>query len=790
MTGMRALALVAVLLSAAPPIDSPGALRDLEAKVRDVAPRVRDAVVAIVVEPTPGKDGAEQGGTGSGTLISADGWVLTAGHVGQAPGRAVSVLLADGTELKGITAGQHFGPDGDMGLVKADPAGRTLPFAELGASTELATGDPVLALGHPLGPERTPWRPPPLRVGSVLGREGWRIAIDTTLSPGDSGGGVFDLDGRLVGVNSAAASRPELNLAATVESAKARMESLREGLATGAWLADPAKNPIEAAMEDRGEESAGERRLADDADAREEQYERRAGVLEALASLSDPYADAVVTVLVDSRDACYGTIIDDEGHVLTKASELGNPVRLVDVLLDDGQAVRARRLAEDRALDLAIVRIDPVDAVPVEFGDAPEPALGDALLTVGRGMAPLALGFRSLGPYVSGGSDAAGRAFLGVTLQAPTDEERARIPGGVGQVVRSVLPGGSAAAAGLRDGDVVVRIDGTVIDSAEAAAAPLRTHAPGDLVDVQVARDGGIVDMKIRLLRLPFMDPRHLNQGADVSRRCTGFGEVIQHDAVVPAQNVGSPVIDSRGRVVGLNIARADRMKTYALPSRVVAPAVARMMGRIRAGEVPPEADPSVGLAPVRFGADGFAHAVSGSARVSGPTNVVRPAAEARDGKPAAAPAIAGWADFDDMAVWRVEVPSAGRYDLALRARVKSGGKADVFLGDELMTVAVRRPGRGGLVRVGEVVMTGPGEVTLRVQPLGRPSGPMMDLEEVVLQRTDLLRAMERANSLLRFRDLDRLERELERDRRREERRRKEREQDAEAPADAPEANP
>ena len=110
MTGMRALALVAVLLSAAPPIDSPGALRDLEAKVRDVAPRVRDAVVAIVVEPTPGKDGAEQGGTGSGTLISADGWVLTAGHVGQAPGRAVSVLLADGTELKGITAGQHFGP--------------------------------------------------------------------------------------------------------------------------------------------------------------------------------------------------------------------------------------------------------------------------------------------------------------------------------------------------------------------------------------------------------------------------------------------------------------------------------------------------------------------------------------------------------------------------------------------------------------------------------------------------------------------------------------------------------
>ncbi|NBP51508.1 MAG: hypothetical protein EBU70_10115, partial [Actinobacteria bacterium] len=481
---VAAVLAVAAALAAAPPIDSPDALREFEDRVRAVAPRARDAVVAIVIAPKAGADAKGQGGTGSGTLISADGWVLTAGHVGQEPGRAVAVLLADGTELKGLTAGQHFGPDGDVGLVKADPAGRTLPFAELGASASLATGDPVLALGHPLGPERSPWRPPPLRVGRVLGREGWRIAIDAPLSPGDSGGGVFDLDGRLVGVNSAAASRPDLNLAATVESAKSRMESLREGLATGAWLADPAKNPIEAAMEDRmSDAAADEGRLAEGADAREEQYDRRAQVLEALSTLTDPYADAVVAVLVDSRDACYGTLIDDEGHVLTKASELGNPVRRVDVLLDDGQAVRARRLAEDRTLDLAIIGIDPIDAVPVEFGDAPEPVLGDALLTVGRGIAPLALGFRSLGPYVSGGSDAAGRAFLGVTLRAPTDEERARIPGGVGQVVGEVIPGGSGAAAGIRPGDAIVRIDGVVLDGAEAAAAPLRARAPGDQVE-------------------------------------------------------------------------------------------------------------------------------------------------------------------------------------------------------------------------------------------------------------------------------------------------------------------
>jgi hypothetical protein len=294
-------------------------------------------------------------------------------------------------------------------------------------------------------------------------------------------------------------------------------------------------------------------------------------------------------------------------------------------------------------------------------------------------------------------------------------------------------------------------------------------------VELQVVRDGEVKPMSVRLLRPPFMDPRHLNEGAEVSRRCTGFGEVIQHDAVVPAQNMGSPVVDSRGRVVGVNVARADRMKTYALPSRIVGPAVERMLGRIRAGDVPADADPSDGLAPVRFGADGLAHASATMARISGPTNQLRAAKAAEEGAPAAdgAPeAIVGWADFDDMAVWRVEVPSVGRYDLALRARVMAGGKADVFLGDELMTVALGRPGRDGTVRVGEVVVLEPGPMALRVQPLGRPGGPMMQLEEVVLQRTDLLRAQERANALLRFRDLDRLERELERDRRRQERRR------------------
>jgi serine protease Do len=749
-------------------IDSPDALKALEARIRDVAPRVRETVVGILVT---GEGGMEMG-SGSGTIISEDGWVLTAGHVGQAPGKKVSVLLADGTALPALTGGQHFGPDGDFGLVKAQVGDRKLPAARLGSATALRTGQVVVALGHPLGPERNPWRPPPLRVGRVIGRDGWLLAIDAPLSPGDSGGAVFNLDGELVAVNSAASSRPDMNLAGTVDAAKERMQSLREGLASGTYLADPSKDPMEAAQSDRsgdgdgggedGGDGDGGARAIHAAFARSvgEQRERTAETLAALAALNEPLADAIVSVLVDARDACQGVLVDDEGHVLTKASELGMGVRRIEVVLGDGTSAGATLLAVDPETDLAVIKpeIAP-DGAPVSFGDAPEPALGDAVITTSRGMSPMAVGFRSLGAYASGRSDAASRAMLGVALRPPGDAERAALADGVGQVVAKVMPGSNAAAAGIAEGDVLLKVGGTPLSSAESAAVPLGMRAPGDEVQVEWMHGGELRTADIRLLRPAGMEMRRaLSQGAEPNRRATGFGAVIQHDGIVPAQGVGGPVVDSSGRVVGLNVARADRMKTYALPSARVRASLDAMLARIAAGDVLPPADPTKGLAASRFDPDGFARLGAASARVLGPTNKV-------EGEGAAA-AIEGWGDPDDMAFWVLEVPARGRYDVSLDASARAGGKVDVFLGNELMTVVVGRRA-GGLLRAGEVLVEEAGPAVIRVQPLGRPVNGVMALRGVRVQRTDQLRIAEAAWPLLRWRDPERYRREWEREERR-----------------------
>ncbi len=158
------------------------------------------AVVAKVSPTVGGLRGG--GGQGSGVIISDDGIVLTAGHVAGAPGREVVVMLPDGKSAKGKTLGVNYAID--SGMVKIDGpgplAGGKWPVAEMGKSSELKRGQWCIALGHPGGYKAN--RTPPLRLGKVLGSVPNVINTDCTLVGGDSGGPLFDLLGRVIGIHS------------------------------------------------------------------------------------------------------------------------------------------------------------------------------------------------------------------------------------------------------------------------------------------------------------------------------------------------------------------------------------------------------------------------------------------------------------------------------------------------------------------------------------------------------------------------------------------------------------
>jgi S1-C subfamily serine protease len=151
------------------------------------------------LEPVP-----QQGGSGSGSIIDTQGYVLTNNHVIENAYK-VFISLADGSQYEGTVVGTD--PENDLAVVKFTPSrGTELRAIPLGSSDSLKVGQKVLAIGNPFGFERT------LTVGIVsgLGRPIQTsnntiirdmIQTDASINPGNSGGPLLDTQGRMIGIN-------------------------------------------------------------------------------------------------------------------------------------------------------------------------------------------------------------------------------------------------------------------------------------------------------------------------------------------------------------------------------------------------------------------------------------------------------------------------------------------------------------------------------------------------------------------------------------------------------------
>jgi serine protease Do len=153
----------------------------------------------------PGGPGAErERALGSGVIVSADGYIVTNNHVVQ-NARDIQVSLNDGRNFAAKVIGTD--PQTDISLVKVDA--QNLPFVTLADSDEVQVGDFVLAIGNPFGIGQTVTRgivSAKDRATSVEQDEDF-IQTDAAINPGNSGGALVDMQGRLVGINTAILSR-------------------------------------------------------------------------------------------------------------------------------------------------------------------------------------------------------------------------------------------------------------------------------------------------------------------------------------------------------------------------------------------------------------------------------------------------------------------------------------------------------------------------------------------------------------------------------------------------------
>jgi serine protease Do len=225
-----AVILSAATLQAREPAESVADLRSLEGKVSQVAARAMPATVALVSE--------KSGSSGSGVIVSADGLILTAAHVVQGMSE-VDVYFPDGKKWLGKVLGANYSKD--IGMVKmVDPG--PWPFVEIGESKPLEAGDWVVAMGHSAGFD--PARTPPIRFGRVMSDGPANFfTTDCTLIGGDSGGPLFALDGKLVGINSSIGLSWKNNNHAGVDGFREDWDRLMKGQTWGILQMNPLANP-------------------------------------------------------------------------------------------------------------------------------------------------------------------------------------------------------------------------------------------------------------------------------------------------------------------------------------------------------------------------------------------------------------------------------------------------------------------------------------------------------------------------------------------------------------------
>lgn len=222
--------MVGTPLMAREPVKSLEELVALQKKVQEVSSKVLPATVALVSDKT--------GSSGSGVVTTPDGLILTAAHVVQGADE-LQVVFPSGKQVVGRVLGANFSKD--IGMVRIVDPGQW-PYAPRGESKPLNAGDWVVALGHSAGFD--PGRTPPVRFGRVVSKgPGNFFTTDCTLIGGDSGGPIFDLEGKVIGVNSSIGMSLKNNNHAGVDGFKDDWDRLLVGEMWGKLSMNPFANP-------------------------------------------------------------------------------------------------------------------------------------------------------------------------------------------------------------------------------------------------------------------------------------------------------------------------------------------------------------------------------------------------------------------------------------------------------------------------------------------------------------------------------------------------------------------
>jgi serine protease Do len=293
---------------------------------------------------------------------------------------------------------------------------------------------------------------------------------------------------------------------------------------------------------------------------------------------------SIVEVRCDDKAVSLGTVVGVDGWILTKASELKGPVVCK---LPSGKELPAKLIGAHKKCDLALLKIEAKGLTPIEWRTSKKALPGDWLATPGQDADPVAVGVVSVSTRNPGPREmppslpAPSAGFLGVALEEAEG----------GPKIAMVTEGSAAAKAGLEVNDVVVSVAGKKIVDAETLMNTIGRYKPGDVVTIKIKRDGEAMEFEATLGKRPRSSMSRADfqnrLGGSLSNRRGGFPTVLQHDTVLLPKHCGGPLVGLDGKALGINIARAGRTETYAIPSELIL----TLIPELKSGKHPPEED-------------------------------------------------------------------------------------------------------------------------------------------------------------------------------------------------------
>jgi len=284
---------------------------------------------------------------------------------------------------------------------------------------------------------------------------------------------------------------------------------------------------------------------------------------------------STVQLIHGGQQIALGAIVDSDGWIVTKFSQLPSSGE-INCRLFDGREVAASVVTSVRDQDLALLHIPETNLTAVVWETSSTPQRGKWLATCDLKATPVAVGVISAGIQSILPKD----PRLGVSLE----ETR-----GGGAVVM-VLPGSGAYDAGVRRGDTVFSVNGKDLETRDAVLKAIKEGGrAGDFIRLGIDRAEKRFEVEARLMDLTdeLLDPTEMEVNGRVSARSTGFSKVFLHDTVLEPQQCGGPLVNLDGKVVGINIARAGRVSSYALPAQTVQPIVVSLLAQAKLVSLP-----------------------------------------------------------------------------------------------------------------------------------------------------------------------------------------------------------